>query len=135
MQRKTERSGGSKVRLWVLDQSSPPNGVAMRSGQPSAYPIGRRMSGLDSWASVDPSRSSTMECTIDWGCTTMSIRSYPMPKSSWASMTSRPLFMSVDESMVIFGPMDHVGWASASSTVTVRETLGAANPGTGRPTR
>ena len=26
--------------------------------------------------------------------------------------------MRVDESIVIFGPMDHVGWASASSTVT-----------------
>src|SRR5436309_3519438 len=26
--------------------------------------------------------------------------------------------MSVDESMVIFGPMLHVGWASASSSVT-----------------
>src|SRR3954447_23913823 len=33
-------------------------------------------------------------------------------------MTSRPLFMSVAESMVIFPPMAHVGCASASSTVT-----------------
>ena len=33
-------------------------------------------------------------------------------------MTSRPLFISVDESTVIFGPIDQVGWASASSTVT-----------------
>ena len=33
-------------------------------------------------------------------------------------MSSRPLFASVAESIVIFGPMDHVGCASASSTVT-----------------
>ena len=33
-------------------------------------------------------------------------------------MTSRPLFMSVAESMVIFPPIAQVGCASASSTVT-----------------
>ena len=40
-----------------------------------------------------------------------------MPKSQRASMTSSPLFMRVAESMVIFGPMDQVGWLSASSGV------------------
>ena len=40
------------------------------------------------------------------------------PNSSWASITSRPLFIRVDESTVIFGPIFQVGWASASSTVT-----------------
>ena len=56
------------------------------------------------------------------------------PKRWWASMTSRPLFMSVAESMEILPPMAHVGCASASSTVTdcsdARE-----RPGTGRRTR
>ena len=33
-------------------------------------------------------------------------------------MTSRPLFISVAESMVILPPIDQVGWRSASSTVT-----------------
>ncbi len=33
-------------------------------------------------------------------------------------MSSSPLFASVAESIVIFGPIDHVGCASASSTVT-----------------
>src|SRR3974390_3219440 len=33
-------------------------------------------------------------------------------------MTSRPLFMRVDESTVILGPMRQVGWASAASTPT-----------------
>ena len=33
-------------------------------------------------------------------------------------MSSRPLFASVAESTVILGPMDHVGCARASSTVT-----------------
>src|SRR6516164_1245642 len=42
-----------------------------------------------------------------------------MPKSSCASMTSRPLFIRVELSMVILGPIDQVGWASASLTVAV----------------
>ena len=49
-----------------------------------------------------------------------------MPNSSWASITSRPLFISVLESIVIFGPIDHVGWASASSTRHVGELGGRA---------
>ena len=47
-------------------------------------------------------------------------------------MTSRPLFISVDESTVIFGPIDHVGWASASSTVTSASDAGA-RPRNGPP--
>ena len=72
------------------------------------------MSGIDSWAIVAPSWNVTMPCTTDCGCTTTSMRSKSTPNSSWASITSRPLFMSVDESIVIFGPIDHVGCASAS---------------------
>ena len=44
-----------------------------------------------------------MECTIDWGCTTTSMRSTSTPNSADASSTSRPLFISVEESMVILG--------------------------------
>ncbi len=33
-------------------------------------------------------------------------------------MTSRPLFTSVDEFVVMTRPMSHVGWASASRGVT-----------------
>ena len=33
-------------------------------------------------------------------------------------MISRALFISVAESMVIFGPMSQVGWARASATDT-----------------
>ena len=62
--------------------------------------------------------SRTSEWTIDCGCTTTSIRSYGVPNRWWASMTSRPLFMSVAESIVILPPIAHVGCASASSTVT-----------------
>jgi hypothetical protein len=57
------------------------------------------------------------------------------PNSSWASMTSRPLFMSVDESTVIFGPMLHVGWARASVDGDVGQVAGGCGPGTGRPRR
>ncbi|CCX37080.1 unknown [Clostridium sp. CAG:1013] len=34
-------------------------------------------------------------------------------------MTSRPLFIIVAESMVIFAPMSQLGWRSACSRVTV----------------
>ena len=52
------------------------------------------------------------------GGSTTSIRSYGTPKRKCASITSRPLFASVAESIVIFGPMIQVGCASASSGVT-----------------
>ena len=99
--------------------------------------MGRRMSGIESWAMVEPSVYSTIEWTIDCGWTTTSMWSRPMPtpaspagtpKSSWASITSRPLFMRVDESTVIFGPIDQVGWARASSTVTSASSAARAAP-------
>ena len=47
------------------------------------------------------------------------MRSAGTPKSQRASITSKPLFMSVAESMVIFAPMSHVGCFRASAAVTV----------------
>ena len=47
-----------------------------------------------------------------------SMRSYGVPNRWWASISSRPLFISVAESIVILPPIDHVGWLSASSIVT-----------------
>ena len=41
-------------------------------------------------------------------------------------MASSPLFMSVDESIVIFGPIVHVGCASASAAVTVASSRARA---------
>src|SRR3954469_4933990 len=76
------------------------------------------MSGWPMCASDAPSLSCTSAWTIDCGCTTTSIRSSGTPKRCIASMTSRPLFISVAESIVIFPPMSHVGWASACSRVT-----------------
>ena len=84
-------------------------GVADRDGYVSAYEIGTRMSGTPMWASNAPSRKRTSEWTIDDGCTTTSIASYGSPKSQCASISSSPLFASVAESIVIFGPMDQVG--------------------------
>ncbi len=75
MQRKAARSGASNVSVRGSDQSSVPKADAARSAQPSAYPMGSRRSVVANCASVEPSRSSTMECTIDCGCTTMSMRS------------------------------------------------------------
>ncbi len=72
---KASRSGVSNVSCDTSVQSIAPNASGNRLGAPSASPIGRRMSGIDSWAIVAPSTNSTMLCTIDWGCTTTSIRS------------------------------------------------------------
>ena len=77
-----------------------------------------RMSGVPSWALIAPSSNSTIEWMIDCGCITTSIRSAGVPKSQCASITSKPLFTSVEESIVILAPMCHWGWCSACSTVT-----------------
>ncbi len=50
-------------------------------------------------------------------------------------MTSSPLFMSVELSTVIFGPIFQVGWARASSTVTSASSARANGPGRARRTR
>ena len=55
------------------------------------------------------------------------------PNSSWASITSRPLFISVDESMVILAPMSQVGCSSASATVTVARARARVRPRNGPP--
>ena len=72
------------------------------------------MSGSPSCASTEPSTNSTSECTIDCGWTTTSTRSGGTSKSQRASITSSPLFISVAESIVIFGPISQFGWRSAS---------------------
>ena len=70
--------------------------------------------------------------TSDCGCTTTSIRSYGVPNRWWASISSRPLFISVAESIVILPPIAQVGCASACSTVTSSQLARACARGTGR---
>ena len=77
------------------------------------------MSVTPSCAMIDPSTISTIEWTIDCGCTKTSMRSGATSNSHRASITSSPLFISVAESIVIFGPIVQVGCRSASSGVTV----------------
>ena len=79
--------------------------------------IGSRMSGGDAWQTVAPSTNSTIECTMDCGCTVTTMRSGATPNRRLASMTSSPLFIRVDELMVTTGPICHVGWLSACSGV------------------
>ena len=114
-----DSSGASKVRR---PERSPGRGrepgTASRSGYVSAYRIGMPMSGMPSCARTERSTNSTIEWTIDCGCTTTSIRSNGTSNSQCASMTSRPLFISVAESIVIFAPICHVGCRRACSTVT-----------------
>ena len=90
----------------------------MRRGHVSAYWIGKHMSVRLSWARMEPSVNSTIECTMLCGWMTTSMRSMPMPKSHCASIISSPLLKSVAESMVIFGPISHVGCRSAAASVT-----------------
>ena len=67
------------------------------------------MSGGESCASTEPSTNSTNEWTTDSGWTITSICSAARPNSQRASITSSALFISVAESMVIFGPICQVG--------------------------
>ena len=72
------------------------------------------MSGGESCATTLPSTNSTIEWTTLSGWTTTSICSGSRPKSQRASMTSSALFISVAESIEIFGPICQVGCRSAS---------------------
>ena len=84
-------------------------------------------------ASEAPSLRSTIACTIDSRWTTTSIRSYGMPNRWCASITSRPLFISVAESIVILPPMSQVGCASASRGADVRPARSRVSPRNGPP--
>ena len=107
------------------------------------------MSATPSWAITQPSMYSTIECTIDCGCTITCTWSGARSKSQRASMISSPLFIRVAESIVILAPIFHVGCWSASSTVIAAKRLrrplaeraaggrqqdrGGRRPGCGRP--
>src|SRR6266542_4386752 len=80
------------------------------------------MSETPSCATMEPSMYSTIECTIDSGWTTMSMRRGSTPKSQRASLTSSPLFMRVAESIVILSPIDQFGCLSARAGVTSRSS-------------
>ena len=80
-------------------------------------------------------RQRAMPWTIDCGCTTTSMRSYGRPNRKCASITSRPLFISVAESIVILAPMSHVGCASASARADVAQLVAPCGRGTARRTR
>src|ERR1700723_3057105 len=75
--------------------------------------MGMRMSVGPSCARIEPSTNSTMEWTVDWGWMTTWILSRPVPKSHLASITSKPLFMRVAESMVMRWPIFQLGWFRA----------------------
>ena len=114
-------SGASKSRRAAATRSSDSTPDAILSGQPSACAIGVRMSGLPSWARIEPSTYSTSECTMLCGCTTTSTCAGSIPNSRQASMSSRPLFISVAESTEILRPIFQRGCAQAWSGVTRRE--------------
>ena len=66
----------------------------------------------------EPSINSTIECIMLWGCISTLILSKGMSNSQWASITSKPLFIRVAESMVTFSPICHEGCLRACSVVT-----------------
>jgi hypothetical protein len=73
--READRVGRLEVQPRDLQQVEPRAPVAIRSGQASTWPIGTRMSGEPSCASIEPSAYSTRLWITDCGWTTMSIRS------------------------------------------------------------
>ena len=75
------------------------------------------MSGVPSCASSAPSRNSTSEWTMLCRWITACTCSTGSRYSRMASMISSPLFISVAESTVIFGPMCQLGWRRASAAV------------------
>src|SRR3989442_4297112 len=75
------------------------------------------MSGVESWASMEPSTNSTIEWTTLCGWTTTETRAISMSKSQRASIISKPLLNNVAESMVILRPMTQEGCFNARSTV------------------
>ena len=81
--------------------------------------MGSFISGTDSWASTDPSLNSTPEWTTDCGCISTSIFETGSEKRFFISMASRPLFISVEESTVILGPMLQRGCLRACAGVTL----------------
>ena len=81
-----------------------------------------RISGTPSCAIQLPSLYSTSECTMLSGCTSTPIRSGSRSKSQRASITSKPLFMSVAESIVIFAPISQFGCASACAGLAAAST-------------
>ena len=91
-----------------------------RSGNEKAYCMGRRMSGTPSCAFTAPSQNCTALWTMLCGWTSTCILSAGTPKSHFASMTSKPLFIIDAESIVIFAPMSQVGCLRASAAVTSR---------------
>src|SRR5918993_4243754 len=80
--------------------------------------MGSLMSGSAACNTTEPSSKNAPPWTTDWRGTTTRTSSNATPKRWCASITSRPLFIMVAESMVIFGPIRHVGCFSASSGPT-----------------
>src|SRR3546814_4534930 len=68
-----------------------------------------RMSGEPSCARVEQSTYSTIEWITDCGWTRMPMRSSPTGNRWCASISSRPLFIIVAESTLIFAPIDQLG--------------------------
>src|SRR5262249_20323530 len=75
------------------------------------------MSVTESYARMLPSLNSTREWIVDCGCTTTLTRLGGRLNNRQASITSNPLFIRVAESMVMRGPIFHVGWFNACPTV------------------
>src|SRR5690606_1074193 len=95
--RKVSSSSGSKVQLVASSQRHGAIARCGRAGHDSASAIGRRMSGGEAWAMVEPSTNSTIEWTTDCGWTTTVMSSVGTSNRRWASMSPSPLLTRVAE--------------------------------------
>ena len=78
-----------------------------------------RITGTPSCAITELSRYSISEWTMLSRCTTTSMSAGSMSKSHFASINSRPLFISVELSIVTFAPISQFGCFSASAGRTL----------------
>ena len=133
--RETRRvSGGSNSSRPARARSSDGSGAAQRSGIRERVLNRQPHVGdaeLRDHRAVASARPSSARSTAD-GRRRRS-RSPATPNSQCASITSRPLFISVAESMVILRPICQVGCCSASSAVTRCRARDARRPRNGPP--
>ena len=123
-----EREAAEHLGVGRLEaQSRGPAARSSRGASATARAVGMRERVGDRHAHVGQARGARAarrragaraRARSTCGCTTTSMRSYGTPNSRCASITSKPLFISVAESIVMRPPIAQVGWRSASATLT-----------------
>ena len=129
--RKASSSGASKSRRRPTRSIGAPRGAAAR-GAAGRSRSARACRGARSGPAGCRRRGAPWRGPSTAGAPRPRSGRSASPNRWCASITSRPLFMSVAESIVIFAPIVQVGCRSASAGVTARSSS-AARPRNGPP--